>query len=153
MKVFRITKARHTRRAFSGEGARLAGGRWTYPGEAAVYCSSTLALAALETFVHIGEEGRTLAFASFEVNIPASVRVHRVVATTLMRARPQTVPAFPVGSPSPLLAMLALAGLGTLIQLWMMRRRPIPARASAPASKLPSAPQPTTATRASNNRC
>ena len=78
MKVFRITKARHTRTAFSGEGARLAGGRWTYPGEAAVYCSSTLALAALETFVHVGEEGRTLAFASFEVNIPASVRVDRV---------------------------------------------------------------------------
>jgi RES domain-containing protein len=78
LKVFRITKARHTRTAFSGEGARLAGGRWTYPGEAAVYCSSTLALAALETFVHVGEEGRTLAFASFEVNIPASVRFDRM---------------------------------------------------------------------------
>ena len=43
-----------------------------------MYCSSTLALAALETLVHIGEEGRTLAFISFEVNIPAAVRVDRL---------------------------------------------------------------------------
>lgn len=36
-----------------GEGARLAGGRWNSPGRAVVYCSETLALAVLESFVHL----------------------------------------------------------------------------------------------------
>jgi RES domain-containing protein len=76
--AFRIVKARHARDAFSGEGARLAGGRWNYPGDSAIYCSSTLALAALETFVHIQEDGRSLPFVFFEAHIPDSVRFDRV---------------------------------------------------------------------------
>lgn len=36
-----------------GEGARLAGGRWNSPGRAVVYCSESLALAVLESFVHL----------------------------------------------------------------------------------------------------
>jgi RES domain-containing protein len=36
-----------------GEGARLAGGRWNSPGQAVVYCGSSLALCVLETFVHL----------------------------------------------------------------------------------------------------
>ena len=36
-----------------GEGARLAGGRWNSPGVAVVYCSESLALAVLESFVHL----------------------------------------------------------------------------------------------------
>ena len=36
-----------------GEGARLAGGRWNPPGVAVVYCSESLALAVLESFVHL----------------------------------------------------------------------------------------------------
>ena len=54
--VFRLSKARHARTAFSGIGARLAGGRWNARGQAVVYTSSSLALAALETFVHLQEE-------------------------------------------------------------------------------------------------
>ena len=37
---------------FSGEGARLFGGRWNSPGVAVVYLSSHLSLAALEILVH-----------------------------------------------------------------------------------------------------
>lgn len=70
MTLYRIAKAKHARTAFSGLGARLAGGRWNFPGEAVVYCSSSLALAALETFIHIGEEGRGLSFVSFEAYLP-----------------------------------------------------------------------------------
>jgi RES domain-containing protein len=39
--------------AFSGEGARRFGGRWNSRGVPMVYCSSSLALAAIELFVHI----------------------------------------------------------------------------------------------------
>jgi len=51
--VWRITTERHADHAFDGEGARLYGGRWNHPGTAAVYCSSTLSLSALEYFVHL----------------------------------------------------------------------------------------------------
>ena len=73
----RIVKARHAPVAFSGEGARLAGGRWNRPGEAVVYASASLALAAIETFVHLGEDGLHIAFVSFRIEIPDSVQVQR----------------------------------------------------------------------------
>jgi RES domain-containing protein len=39
--------------AFSGEGARLYGGRWNSPGASVVYTSGSRALAALESLVHL----------------------------------------------------------------------------------------------------
>ena len=50
---WRIVKEKHARTAFSGEGARVFGGRWNSAGVAVVYCSEHLSLAALETLVHI----------------------------------------------------------------------------------------------------
>ena len=50
MRVWRIATAAHA--AFDGEGARRYGSRWTPKGNAAVYASATLSLAALERFVH-----------------------------------------------------------------------------------------------------
>jgi RES domain-containing protein len=75
--VHRIVKARHASRAFDGEGARIAGGRWNRPGERVVYASGSLALAAIETFVHLGEDGLHIAFVSFRIEIPDSVPIHR----------------------------------------------------------------------------
>ena len=49
---WRITKERHARTAFSGEGARIFGGRWNSVGVPVVYCSEHLSLAVLETLVH-----------------------------------------------------------------------------------------------------
>ena len=71
----RIVKARHAQVAFSGEGARIAGGRWNRPGDAVVYASGSLALAAIETFVHLGEDGLHIEFVSFRIEIPDSVPV------------------------------------------------------------------------------
>ena len=71
--AFRLTKTKHASLAFTGHGARIAGGRWNPPGAAVVYCSASLALAAFETFVHMGDEGRELEFVSFEVQIPPSL--------------------------------------------------------------------------------
>jgi RES domain-containing protein len=51
--AWRIVKAKHATTAFSGEGAARTGGRWNSRGVLAVYTSSTQALAALETLVHL----------------------------------------------------------------------------------------------------
>jgi RES domain-containing protein len=49
---WRIVSERHARTAFSGEGARMFEGRWNSRGVRMVYCSESLALAALEILVH-----------------------------------------------------------------------------------------------------
>src|SRR5262245_14906616 len=51
--AWRIFKPRHAATAFTGEGARLFGGRWNSKGVAVVYTSQSVALAALEMLVHL----------------------------------------------------------------------------------------------------
>src|SRR5712672_3612371 len=53
LKAYRIVKRKFVRTAFSGEGARLYGGRWNSPGVSVVYTSSTIALAVLEWRAHL----------------------------------------------------------------------------------------------------
>jgi RES domain-containing protein len=52
--AWRIVKARHVASAFTGEGARLAGGRWNSKGTAVVYAAESESLAMLEMLVHLG---------------------------------------------------------------------------------------------------
>jgi RES domain-containing protein len=52
IRAWRIVKSQHAASAFSGDGARLFGGRWTSLGIAAVYTSESAALATLEVLVH-----------------------------------------------------------------------------------------------------
>ena len=51
--AWRIIKAQHAHRAFDGEGARIAGGRWNKIGIPMIYTADSLALAALEIMVHL----------------------------------------------------------------------------------------------------
>ncbi|HXS99642.1 MAG TPA: RES family NAD+ phosphorylase [Elusimicrobiota bacterium] len=75
---WRLDKAKRSQgESFSGDGAQLAGGRWNRRGVRAVYLSESLALAALERFVHTQEEGRQVALVSYKVEIPSSVKVDR----------------------------------------------------------------------------
>ena len=67
---WRLVKAKHAATAFTGMGARLAGGRWNHPGEAVVYVSGALSLAALELLVHLDARSRT---ALILVAIPAEI--------------------------------------------------------------------------------
>ena len=53
MILYRLTLAKYVDIAFSGEGSRRVGSRWTPPGFPAVYTASSIALAVLETLVHV----------------------------------------------------------------------------------------------------
>ena len=53
VKAWRITKRKHARNAFTGEGAREFGGRWNHPGTTIVYTAQSQSLAALEMLVHL----------------------------------------------------------------------------------------------------
>jgi RES domain-containing protein len=53
VKVWRICRERYAASALSGEGARLAGGRWNLVGVPMVYTSWCLSLATLEVFVNL----------------------------------------------------------------------------------------------------
>jgi RES domain-containing protein len=50
--VWRVVTERYAETAFSGEGARLYGGRWNPKGVAMVYTAHTQSLALLEMLVH-----------------------------------------------------------------------------------------------------
>ena len=59
--------------AFSGEGARLSGGRWNTMGTAVVYTSNSLSLAQLEVLVHAHKRRLLLRWAVCELDIPDEI--------------------------------------------------------------------------------
>jgi len=56
LRCFRLVDEDYLEAAFSGEGARLYGGRWNSPGVAVVYTAQSLSLAQLELLVHLEAE-------------------------------------------------------------------------------------------------
>lgn len=71
IRAYRLCKTRYLATAFTGEGARLAGGRWNSPGVAIVYTSASLSLATLEVLVHLEDpEAFARLFSWVDVNIP-----------------------------------------------------------------------------------
>lgn len=77
-KAWRLVRQSLLNDAFSGEGARLAGGRWNHRDAAVVYTSGTLALAALEVFVHLTTRDVKFSLFSVPVEIPDSVALEAV---------------------------------------------------------------------------
>ncbi|AOY95435.1 hypothetical protein BKK79_27095 [Cupriavidus sp. USMAA2-4] len=57
----------------SGTGARITGGRWNRKGTPMVYAASSIALACLETLVHIGAGGLPLNRYLVRIDIPDDV--------------------------------------------------------------------------------
>jgi RES domain-containing protein len=51
--AWRIVKRKHVKSAFSGDGARLFGGRWNNPGVPLIYTAASQSLAVLEILVHL----------------------------------------------------------------------------------------------------
>jgi RES domain-containing protein len=85
MKVWRICRAIHAAGAFSGDGARLYGGRWNSQGVKIVYASSSLALAAVETFVHLEPNLQPDDLVSIEAEIPTGLAVEHLDLRALPR--------------------------------------------------------------------
>lgn len=69
-RFYRLVQARWAHDSMSGEGARIAGGRWNPPGLPVVYLAGSRSLAALEIVVHAPREVLSLEWRIFEVEVP-----------------------------------------------------------------------------------
>ncbi|KJS30697.1 MAG: hypothetical protein VR64_14720 [Desulfatitalea sp. BRH_c12] len=74
--AWRIVEKRFAATAFSGEGAKLFGGRWNPPGYSAVYAAESLSLSILELIVHLDEDADIQNF----VAIPVAFEESQVIA-------------------------------------------------------------------------
>ena len=79
--VWRLVTARFAKSAFSGEGARLYGGRWNQKGVAVVYAAGTQSLAMLETLVQ--DEPLRARYVMIGARIPQGLRIDRIDARDL----------------------------------------------------------------------
>jgi len=79
--VWRITTARRARTAFSGEGARLYGGRWNPKGVPLVYCAESRALAMLEMLVQ--DEPLRARYVVIPASLPDGMSIERVATAKL----------------------------------------------------------------------
>jgi RES domain-containing protein len=98
-RAWRIVKTRFSADAFSGEGARLYGGRWNSPGTTMVYTAGSISLATLELLVHLNT---TFVLSSYSI---CSVDFDDALLKSL---KPNTLPSTWHQSPPP--AALQLIG-------------------------------------------
>lgn len=111
--AWRIVKRRLAKDAFSGEGARLYGGRWNSPGVSVVYAAQSQALAALELLVHLETSELLYEYVVIEARFDPSL-VTRIAKSELpsdWRASPAPATARAIGDawiagePSPVLQL------------------------------------------------
>jgi RES domain-containing protein len=74
---------RNAHQALDGEGARLNGGRWNSEGVAAVYTSSSLALAALEYLAHVDIDDVPDDLVAMAIELPDDAGVETVAVKDL----------------------------------------------------------------------
>jgi RES domain-containing protein len=86
MRFWRICRQRYAAEAATGAGARLYGGRWNSRGASVVYASTSLALAAVETFVNLEPNSTPSDLVSIEGEIPEAVSIRRLDAASLPAA-------------------------------------------------------------------
>ncbi len=78
MRVWRICNKKFVASAFSGEGAKLWGGRWNEAGQPLVYTAANLSLAALETFVHLDSDLMPDELVAIAAIIPEKLKVTKI---------------------------------------------------------------------------
>ena len=78
MRFWRICRRRYAAEAARGEGAYLYGGRWNSRGVRVVYASTSLALAAIETFVNLEPRLQPKDLVSMAGEIPETLEIDRV---------------------------------------------------------------------------
>ncbi len=71
--AWRIVESRYKNKAFSGDGARLFGGRWNSKGLAVIYTAGSLALASIEMVVNLPSPKLLEAFVCIPVNFDADL--------------------------------------------------------------------------------
>lgn len=74
--VWRLVTVRFVKSAFSGEGARLYGGRWNRKGVPLVYTSASQSLAMLEMLVQ--DEPLHARYVMIDAHIPKAVTIERI---------------------------------------------------------------------------
>ena len=79
--VWRLLTARFAQTAFSGEGARLYGGRWNRKGVAMVYTAGSQSLAMLEMLVQ--DEPLRARYVMVSATLPKNLKVERVTPDRL----------------------------------------------------------------------
>lgn len=79
--VWRLVTARFADTAFSGEGARLYGGRWNLKGVPVVYTSATQSLAMLEMLVQ--DEPLRARYVMIPATLPKGIKVERITPEQL----------------------------------------------------------------------
>jgi len=111
--AWRIVKRKLAKDAFSGEGARLYGGRWNSPGVSVVYAAQSQSLAALELLVHLENSDLLHEYVVIEARFDASL-ITRIAKSDLpkdWRAGPPPASARAIGDawiaeePSPVLEL------------------------------------------------
>ena len=83
MKVWRIATdtPSYTADDLSGAGAKTTGGRWNSAGNAVLYSSTSIALAVLETVIHLSAGALPLNRYLVRIDIPSKVWTRRQVLT------------------------------------------------------------------------
>jgi RES domain-containing protein len=97
--AWRITKHKHVRSAFTGEGARLFGGRWNSPGTPIIYVAQSQSLAVLEVLVHLDSAAILEQYVLLRVDFNDSIvrDVNRSALPSSWRADPPPVETQAIG--------------------------------------------------------
>jgi RES domain-containing protein len=77
MKIWRLCREVYAADAFTGEGSRLFGGRWNSRGVPMVYASTSLALAAIELFVHVEPQQMPTDLVAIQATLPEDETILR----------------------------------------------------------------------------
>lgn len=83
MRVWRLMRRAYAVYPLDGEGARLYGGRWNFPGTPVVYTASSLALAALEVLVHVDTDLAPTDLFAIAIDVPDRLQIETITRAML----------------------------------------------------------------------
>ncbi|MDR2213997.1 MAG: RES family NAD+ phosphorylase [Pseudomonadales bacterium] len=79
--LWRLLTARYAQQAFTGEGARLYGGRWNRKGTPLVYTAGSQALAVLEMLAQ--DDALRAPYVMIAASLPATLKIERITPQDL----------------------------------------------------------------------
>lgn len=91
--LYRIARTKYAK-DLSGEGARLAGGRWNYKGTPLIYAAESRSLACLEALVHMSQAEFLIKRKIVLIEIPKTITPQTIEKSDLPRNWRQYPPSF-----------------------------------------------------------